>query len=394
MRAPVPSSSWLNETSRLSVAVTSLTGTCTSPKPTEPLQIELGTPHLPDQDPRLRSLLRGKGTIVRVDCSPWSESSRADGYEDRCRQRSRSRSRAAGSASPTSTRSSTPKPASPKPTSSTTTAGSPRCCSPIWPGRVPTLVRAPDGPDGQIFFEKRCPGHRPKWVNTAHRWADTTATADSRAASSTTCPTLVWVANLAALELHTYQATVDDLELPDRDGDRPRPGRAGHDRRLRRGRARPPRRCSTSSGSSGREDVGIEGPAPVGAAEHAGRHRRRHEELRARRRPAARVARSETGHDGDGEGTADGRVFVDWSQNDRAQDDGRRRTRCASGRGRGCRRHCSWDEVEAVHDSGDGDRADVRRAAPRSNASRSSATSTQTNLTLEQELPVLKGAAS
>src|SRR5690349_5781242 len=34
-------------------------------------------------------------------------------------------------------------------------------------GRVPTLVRAPDGPDGEIFFEKRAPGHHPKWVKTA-----------------------------------------------------------------------------------------------------------------------------------------------------------------------------------------------------------------------------------
>src|SRR4051794_41086071 len=33
-------------------------------------------------------------------------------------------------------------------------------------GRPPTLVRAPDGPDGERFYEKRCPPHRPKWLPT------------------------------------------------------------------------------------------------------------------------------------------------------------------------------------------------------------------------------------
>ena len=33
-------------------------------------------------------------------------------------------------------------------------------------GRPPTLVRAPDGPDGERFFEKRCPPHHPDWVTT------------------------------------------------------------------------------------------------------------------------------------------------------------------------------------------------------------------------------------
>jgi bifunctional non-homologous end joining protein LigD len=80
-------------------------------------------------------------------------------------------------------------------------------------GRVPTLVRAPDGPDGQVFFEKRAPGHRPKWVKTAvigkydHHVGFEGCLVDSLAA-------LVWVANLAALELHCYQATVADLTRP------------------------------------------------------------------------------------------------------------------------------------------------------------------------------------
>jgi len=81
-------------------------------------------------------------------------------------------------------------------------------------GRVPTLVRAPNGPDGQIFFEKRCPPGAPDWVRTA-----SIGGTERRYPSFTGClvddlPTLVWVANLAALELHTHQARAHDQEHP------------------------------------------------------------------------------------------------------------------------------------------------------------------------------------
>jgi bifunctional non-homologous end joining protein LigD len=81
-------------------------------------------------------------------------------------------------------------------------------------GRVPTLVRAPNGPDGQVFFEKRCPPGHPDWVRTA-----TIGGSGKRFPSFTGClvddlPTLVWTANLAALELHTHQARAADQEHP------------------------------------------------------------------------------------------------------------------------------------------------------------------------------------
>jgi bifunctional non-homologous end joining protein LigD len=81
-------------------------------------------------------------------------------------------------------------------------------------GRVPTLVRAPNGPDGQIFFEKRCPPGHPDWVRTA-----TIGGSGKRLPAFTGClvddlPTLVWTANLAALELHTHQARAADQEHP------------------------------------------------------------------------------------------------------------------------------------------------------------------------------------
>lgn len=73
--------------------------------------------------------------------------------------------------------------------------------------RALTMVRWPDGVEGESFFEKRCPPHAPDWVRTA-------MVDGVRAAIVDGLPTLVWAANLAALELHTLQATVDDPDHP------------------------------------------------------------------------------------------------------------------------------------------------------------------------------------
>jgi bifunctional non-homologous end joining protein LigD len=70
-------------------------------------------------------------------------------------------------------------------------------------GRAVTLRRFPEGVDDldSAFFEKRCPKHRPKWVKTTNVRAGPNAgnidfcVCDSRA-------TLVWMAQLAAVELH------------------------------------------------------------------------------------------------------------------------------------------------------------------------------------------------
>ena len=67
-------------------------------------------------------------------------------------------------------------------------------------GRPLTRVRSPDGIDGQRFFEKRAPSHTPKWVTTAAIEMGTVGklnfvVCDDRA-------TLIWLAQLAAFELH------------------------------------------------------------------------------------------------------------------------------------------------------------------------------------------------
>jgi bifunctional non-homologous end joining protein LigD len=76
--------------------------------------------------------------------------------------------------------------------------------------RAVTMVRWPDGTAAESFFEKRCPGHRPDWVGTAPMAAGDEGIAcviDDRAS-------LVWTANLAALELHVTQAKVDAPDHP------------------------------------------------------------------------------------------------------------------------------------------------------------------------------------
>ncbi|HWA87143.1 MAG TPA: non-homologous end-joining DNA ligase [Opitutus sp.] len=69
-------------------------------------------------------------------------------------------------------------------------------------GRPITLKRYPDGVDGFFFYEKECPPHRPGWVKTA-------AVARAKGGEINYCViqdlrALVWAANLADLELHTF----------------------------------------------------------------------------------------------------------------------------------------------------------------------------------------------
>jgi bifunctional non-homologous end joining protein LigD len=74
--------------------------------------------------------------------------------------------------------------------------------------RALTMVRWPDGVDGGSFFAKRRPSHAPEWLGSAP------AEGGLVGCVIDDLPSLVWVANLAALELHTHQATVDAPDAP------------------------------------------------------------------------------------------------------------------------------------------------------------------------------------
>jgi bifunctional non-homologous end joining protein LigD len=65
-----------------------------------------------------------------------------------------------------------------------------------------TLKRYPDGVDGFFFYEKKCPTHRPKWVKTAKVTASEDKVINYCVIND--LPSLVWTANLANLELHTF----------------------------------------------------------------------------------------------------------------------------------------------------------------------------------------------
>ena len=80
-------------------------------------------------------------------------------------------------------------------------------------GRPLTLKRYPNGVDGMFFYEKNCPAHRPEWVKTAKIWSE----GNNRYmyyCMVEDLATLVWLANLADLELHTSLSQAVDMERP------------------------------------------------------------------------------------------------------------------------------------------------------------------------------------
>jgi bifunctional non-homologous end joining protein LigD len=80
-------------------------------------------------------------------------------------------------------------------------------------GRPLTLKRYPNGVDDKFFYEKQCPKHRPEWVATAPIWSRHSKRTIEYCVVND-LPTLVWVANLASLELHTQLHCGDDIERP------------------------------------------------------------------------------------------------------------------------------------------------------------------------------------
>jgi bifunctional non-homologous end joining protein LigD len=74
-----------------------------------------------------------------------------------------------------------------------------------------TLRRFPDGVEGGSFFEKRCPSHRPQWVDTVRGPGDRSG--DIGYCCLDSAPALVWAANMAALEIHAPMAR-RDIETP------------------------------------------------------------------------------------------------------------------------------------------------------------------------------------
>jgi bifunctional non-homologous end joining protein LigD len=80
-------------------------------------------------------------------------------------------------------------------------------------GRALTRKRYPNGVDAEFFYEKNAPQHRPDWVKTAPIWSE----GNHRTVHyilANDLPTLVWLANLAAIELHPSLALAKDITCP------------------------------------------------------------------------------------------------------------------------------------------------------------------------------------
>jgi bifunctional non-homologous end joining protein LigD len=80
-------------------------------------------------------------------------------------------------------------------------------------GRPLTMKRYPEGVDGEMFYQKNCPDHRPPWLATARvwsegnkRWMDYCMAGEVAA--------LVWAANLADIELHTSLSLAKNILRP------------------------------------------------------------------------------------------------------------------------------------------------------------------------------------
>lgn len=80
-------------------------------------------------------------------------------------------------------------------------------------GRPLTLKRYPEGVDKDYFFEKNATKHRPDWVKTVPIWSE----GNHRNVNyilANDLATLVWIANLASIELHPSLSLAKKIESP------------------------------------------------------------------------------------------------------------------------------------------------------------------------------------
>lgn len=80
-------------------------------------------------------------------------------------------------------------------------------------GRAASLLRCPEGVGEECFFAKQAPGRRPDWVKTAGIWAKTSKR-EVEYILVNDAATLMWAANLGAVEFHVSPARASDLDAP------------------------------------------------------------------------------------------------------------------------------------------------------------------------------------
>jgi bifunctional non-homologous end joining protein LigD len=80
-------------------------------------------------------------------------------------------------------------------------------------GRPLTMKRYPEGVDHEYFFEKNAPMHKPDWVKTTPVWSGSNRRTIHFLLAND-LPTLVWIANLASIELHPSLSLAADITTP------------------------------------------------------------------------------------------------------------------------------------------------------------------------------------
>src|SRR5262245_40985200 len=80
-------------------------------------------------------------------------------------------------------------------------------------GRPNVLVRYPNGIEGDFFYQKRAPSSRPPWIEVVTLRFPSGRTAEEVVPRDPA--DLLWMANLACLELHPHPVSADDLDHPD-----------------------------------------------------------------------------------------------------------------------------------------------------------------------------------
>ncbi len=78
-----------------------------------------------------------------------------------------------------------------------------------------TMRRFPDGVEGEGFWEKQCPSFRPDWIRTASIRSESSARGKVDYCLVNDLPSLLWVANLACIELHVSLARASRRKTPD-----------------------------------------------------------------------------------------------------------------------------------------------------------------------------------
>jgi len=80
-------------------------------------------------------------------------------------------------------------------------------------GRPLTLKRYPDGAGGSFFYQKECPAPRPGWIRTVAVWSSRNLR-EVQYCVVDNLASLVWTANLAAIELHTSLSLAAAISQP------------------------------------------------------------------------------------------------------------------------------------------------------------------------------------